>query len=93
MSAEPLDLDATFNVPFTFDPLRDPEWTPDREDYRHMRDGLAAHAKAAQALLDTFIDDEPCSFDHHGYCQTHGWFHEGECNMARARRLLGLEPA
>jgi len=23
-------------------------------------------------LLERFIDDESCSFDHHGYCQTHG---------------------
>lgn len=25
-------------VPFTFDPLRDPEWRPTRENYKHLLD-------------------------------------------------------
>lgn len=39
------------------------------------------------------IHDHPCRFDHHGYCQTHGWLQAGECPVARGRCLLGLEPA
>ena len=62
----------------------------------------AAHPQAVLALLDdlrdarellgTFIDEEPCSLDHHGFCQAHGWFGERECNMARARRWLAPDP-
>jgi hypothetical protein len=40
-------------------------------------------------LLEEFVDDDPCWLDHHGYCQAHNYFGEGECRMARARRLLG----
>lgn len=36
-------------------------------------------------------EDEPCSFDHHGYCQEHGWFGEpGECYTRLAREAVGL---
>lgn len=37
-------------------------------------------------------ETEPCSFDHHGYCQEHVYLQEGECHVARGRRLLGLAP-
>jgi hypothetical protein len=47
----------------------------------------------AVSLLATFVDDEPCSLDHHGHCQAHDWFAEGECNVARARRLVGGQGA
>jgi hypothetical protein len=67
-----------------------PEW---RSDTRMVReadyDALAEQLREAVDLLATFVDDEPCRFDHHGYCQTHGWLDEGECNVARARRLIG----
>lgn len=37
-------------------------------------------------------EDQPCRFDHHGYCQEHGWFGEpGECYLAQARTALGLD--
>jgi hypothetical protein len=49
----------------------------------------AATHREAVSLLATFVDDEPCSLDHHGHCQAHDWFAEGECNVARARRLIG----
>lgn len=48
------------------------------------------HIKAVK-LLQTFVEgeDSPCHFDHHGYCQEHGWFGEpGECNVREARELL-----
>lgn len=45
--------------------------------------------QGAVDLLATFVDDDPCDLDHHGYCQTHNWLEPGECNVARARRLLG----
>ena len=30
----------------------------------------ASHEKLVEAL-EPYVDDEPCSFDHHGCCQTH----------------------
>jgi hypothetical protein len=36
-------------------------------------------------------EDGPCRLDHHGYCQDHGSFEEGECMIRQHRRLLGLE--
>jgi hypothetical protein len=47
-------------------------------------------AQAHQLLLDLVEhEDDPCSYDHHGYCQTHG---PGEipCTIATARQFLGL---
>ena len=42
-------------------------------------------------LLRDFTDPDPCSFDHHGYCQAHGWLTgERPCPHDRAKRLLAL---
>jgi hypothetical protein len=42
--------------------------------------------QTAEDLLRTFVDDDPCEFDHHGYCQTHC---AGEpCSVAQARIFL-----
>lgn len=41
-------------------------------------------------LLAAFVDEETCSFDHHGSCQTH-WCQEvdgGRCGNAQAREFL-----
>lgn len=41
-------------------------------------------------LVREFIDPDPCEFDHHGYCQAHG-YPGGEplsCPHGRAKRLL-----
>jgi len=38
-------------------------------------------------LLDVL--DEPCRYDHHGYCQTH--FVENPCRVAEARALVCQE--
>ena len=45
---------------------------------------------ALEALLHAFVDheDQPCSLDHHGYCQEHDSFSEGRCKVAEARELL-----
>ncbi|HET7128956.1 MAG TPA: hypothetical protein VFJ93_07770 [Gaiellaceae bacterium] len=45
--------------------------------------------------LEPFIDDEPCRFDHHGGCQTHGFLNiePGDvCGMVFARRVLAERP-
>ena len=49
---------------------------------------LTAERDALRSLLTEFVDDEPCWLDHHGYCQAHSHFDEGECHMARARDAL-----
>ena len=45
----------------------------------------------AISLLGEHVDDEPCWFDHHGYCQAHGWLtDEDRCPHARGREFLAL---
>ena len=39
-------------------------------------------------VLADLVDGEACWFDHHGYCQAHGWLQDGECPQARAKRLV-----
>ena len=41
---------------------------------------------ALERLLE--VDDEPCRFDHHGYCQAHYLDNKGECRIENARALL-----
>lgn len=44
-------------------------------------------------LVRDFLDPEPCSHDHHGYCQQHNWFDsDTTCPHARARLLLDYLP-
>lgn len=61
-----------------------------------LREELAkAEAECARlrALVAGFTDEGICELDHHGYCQTHGWFMtEPACPHARARALLGITP-
>jgi hypothetical protein len=49
MSEPSEQLKRLLDVPFTFDPLRDPNWTPSREDYRHFRDAAVAALDAERA--------------------------------------------
>lgn len=44
-----------------------------------------------KALIESFVDPDPCWFDHHGGCQAHGYLEleEGqECPHAEAKRWL-----
>lgn len=44
-----------------------------------------------RALVLDLFQDSPCAFDHHGYCQEHGWFEtEPACPHSRIR-ALGLD--
>lgn len=47
----------------------------------------------AKELLSFYTDDEPCRFDHHGYCQTHlATLDDGRClNTAVAEWLAVME--
>lgn len=57
--------------------------------------GVAAGRTAAAAdhlieLIQDLADPDPCTFDHHGYCQAHGWMAtDPHCPHARARDVLG----
>lgn len=53
----------------------------------------AAYLSAYRAVFARLVDDEPCSLDHHGNCQTHNL--GNPCEVAQARELLaaGERPA
>jgi hypothetical protein len=45
---------------------------------------------ALQEMID--VDDEPCSFDRNGYCQSHYFDHDADgCRVAAARAALAKE--
>jgi len=64
--------------------------TPELAQY--IVDGLAERDRMAELLRGLVeAETDPCTYDHHGYCQAHGWFGEpGECYTREARELLGL---
>jgi len=40
-------------------------------------------------LIDALIDEDECSFDHHGHCQAHSYFGEpGQCPHNKAKKVL-----
>ena len=51
--------------------------------------GVQKTLDTVRPLLEALIDDEPCTVDHHGYCQTHwGGEVDGRCEVAAAREFL-----
>ncbi|MFJ5984231.1 hypothetical protein [Lentzea sp. NPDC092896] len=58
------------------------------EQYLRTITRLRADLKGAIALLDDATVNEPCSLDHHGYCQEHMDFSEAECYQARIKRFV-----
>lgn len=51
--------------------------------------GVLNRLAETSALLAELTDPDPCRFDHHGYCQAHGYFEtEPKCPHARAKDLL-----
>lgn len=43
-------------------------------------------------LIEDFVDPDPCWYDHHGYCQAHGWVAtDPACPHARAKALLAQQ--
>lgn len=62
--------------------------TDSDEELGQLREQLAV----LRDLVGDLADPDPCHYDHHGYCQAHGWFAtEPVCPMARAVEL-GLIP-
>lgn len=54
-------------------------------EQRQSFERVTALRLALRDLLDA-IGEEACSFDHHGYCQTH--YISSPCEVAAARRVL-----
>lgn len=48
---------------------------------------LRARLDAAMAIVRDYVDDDPCDYDHHDYCQTHG-LHNRPCVNERATALI-----
>ncbi len=42
-------------------------------------------------LVSDLADMGKCWYDHHGYCQEHGWLDSGICPHARAQSLFDAE--
>ena len=52
-------------------------------------DQYEARVRELLGLVDALRDDDECWYDHHGYCQAHGWFEtDPPCPDRRARELL-----
>lgn len=58
----------------------------DRRQEPHYSDAKVTVVFLTEIVRD-LIDDNPCRFDHHGYCQEHGWLREGKCPVERARDI------
>lgn len=55
-----------------------------------MTDQPTPSAADLLAIIADLYDDDPCTYDHHGYCQAHSWFATDPiCPHARARAVLG----
>ena len=50
----------------------------------HITSLLSERDRLKEAL-QAFVDDDPCSFDHHGYCQAHGG---DRCRNENAKQAL-----
>jgi hypothetical protein len=66
---------------------------PQDQDRPAVRAGLAAVLALVErdyrALLEDLADPDPCQYDHHGYCQAHGWLQtDPRCPHLRAKELL-----
>lgn len=50
---------------------------------------LRKRQTTAVHIIEQLVDEDDCSFDHHGYCQEHSWFDtEEKCPDARAKEFL-----
>lgn len=45
----------------------------------------------ARLYLDYVSGDDACSFDHHGYCQSHGWYDDGPCIATYIKEVFNMD--
>jgi len=102
---EKLDWEKRLVVEDSYDGLAIKIIDVDGKDYKYVeQDGLVAFIKdiLAQELskqreemeklidfLESYLDDDECDFDHHGYCQTHyGGDEPGKCRNVEAKNFI-----
>jgi hypothetical protein len=57
----------------------------ERDFVRPLRDTVIE----LHGVLVDMVDPDPCQYDHHGYCQAHGWLQtQPPCPHLRAKKLL-----
>jgi hypothetical protein len=44
--------------------------------------------KKCREVIVAFVDEEPCRYDHHGFCQEHNWFSTDECINKKCKSIL-----
>ena len=65
-----------------------PHWGLDRPAADWWRQGVDATLAAVVPVLEELADDEPCTLDHHGYCQMHGLPQPGPCPDGEAQKFI-----
>lgn len=71
-------------------------WLPDHDGADYFTAEFVAAFRPASDLDELvaaargLVDDEACTFDHHGYCQTHWSPNDDGCVMERMRAALRL---
>lgn len=60
-------------------------------DHSAAVDSLSSENAQLRLLVAELTDDDPCRYDHHGYCQAHS-LDEAPCPHARAKELLAESP-
>lgn len=55
-------------------------------DLTRENETLRKELEKARELLKALVDDEPCRYDHHGYCQTRRL--EENCSNAQGKAFL-----
>ena len=49
---------------------------------------LEAQLAEARGILAQMADPDDCHYDHHGFCQAHGWLYNEQCPHSRAKHFL-----
>lgn len=79
---------------FHADMIEEAAGDPARADQTELR-LLRRAAEAVDVLRElSEVEDQPCRYDHHGYCQEHGWFEtDPPCAIKRAREIWAAQDA
>jgi hypothetical protein len=60
----------------------------DQPEAHWWRQGVKSSRQTVEPLLEELANDEPCTLDHHGYCQMHGLPQPGPCPDGAARQFI-----
>jgi len=65
----------------------------DGSEYWGMNQELTEQIATLRTLVDDLTDPDDCQYDHHGYCQAHGWMEtDPSCPHKRAKALATEAP-